>query len=428
MKSVSASYEFPYLAHAPMEPLDAVVRLDANGCEIWAGDQFQTIDQANAAATAGLRPEQVKIHTLYAGGSFGRRANAACDYIVEAVSIAKALGANGTPVKLQWTREDDIRGGLYRPAYVHKLEAGLDAQGQLVAWRHRIVGQSIMAGTPFAQTMVKDGFDGTSVEGAANLPYAIPNLGVELTTTESPVPVLWWRVVGSSHTAYAVEAFIDEVAEAAGQDPYRFRRALLAHHPRHRVVLDLAAEKAGWGQRLAKGRGRGITVAEAFNTYVAQVAEVTVGGDGKVKVDRVVCAVDCGVAVNPDVIAAQMEGGIGFGLGAALYGAITLKDGQVEQSNFDSYQVLRIDACGRSRSISSPRPRPPPVWASQASRRSAPPSPTPPSPPPASATACCPSRQRALLDPSRSSPFSRASVCQRAKADIPTIAPRCRTS
>jgi isoquinoline 1-oxidoreductase beta subunit len=343
VKSVSAAYEFPYLAHAPMEPLDAVVKLDANGCEIWAGDQFQTIDQANAATVADLKPEQVTIHTLYAGGSFGRRANAGSDYIVEAVSIAKALGANGTPVKLQWTREDDVRGGLYRPAYVHKLEAGLDAQGQLVTWRHRIVGQSIMAGTPFAQRAVKDGVDRTSVEGAANLPYAIPNLAVELTTTESPVPVLWWRVVGSSHTAYAVEAFIDEVAETAGQDPYHFRRALLAGQPRHRAVLDLAAEKAGWGQPLPKGRGRGIAVAEAFHTYVAQVAEVTVGGDGKVKVDRVICAVDCGVAVNPDVIAAQMEGGIGFGLGAALYGAITLKDGQVEQSNFDGYQVLRID-------------------------------------------------------------------------------------
>ena len=342
-KSVSASYEFPYLAHAPMQPLDAVVKLDVNGCEIWAGDQFQTIDQANAAAVAGLKPEQVTIHTLYAGGSFGRRANAGSDYIVEAVSIAKALGANGTPVKLQWTREDDVRGGLYRPAYVHKLEAGLDAQGQLVAWRHRIVGQSIMAVTPFAQRAVKDGVDRTSVEGAANLPYAIPNLAVELTTTESPVPVLWWRVVGSSHTAYAVEAFIDEVAETAGQDPYHFRRALLAGQPRHRAVLDLAAEKAGWGQPLPKGRGRGIAVAEAFHTYVAQVAEVTVGGDGKIKVDRVICAVDCGVAVNPDFIAAQMEGGIGFGLGAALHGAITLKDGQVEQSNFDGYQVLRID-------------------------------------------------------------------------------------
>ena len=344
-KSVSASYEFPYLAHAPMEPLDAVVKLDANGCEIWAGDQFQTIDQAHAAATAGLKTEQVTIHTLYAGGSFGRRANDASDYIVEAVSIAKALGANGIPVKLQWTREDDIRGGFYRPAYVHKLEAGLDADGKLVAWRHRIVGQSIMAGTSFAPTMVKDGVDQTSVEGAANLPYAIPNLAVELTTTESPVPVLWWRVVGSSHTAYAVEAFIDEIAAAAGQDPYRFRRALLAEQPRHRAVLDLAAEKAGWGEGepLPKGRGRGIAVAEAFKTYVAQVAEVTVGADGKVKVDRVVCAVDCGIAINPDVITAQMEGGIGFGLGAALYGAITLKEGQVEQSNFDSYQVLRID-------------------------------------------------------------------------------------
>jgi isoquinoline 1-oxidoreductase beta subunit len=215
-----------------MEPLDAVVKLDANGCEIWAGDQFQTIDQANAAATAGLKPEQVTIHTLYAGGSFGRRANARSDYIVEAVSIARALGVNGTPVKLQWTREDDIRGGLYRPAYLHRLDAALDAQGQLVGWRHRIVGQSIMAGTFLAQRMVKDGVDQTSVEGAANLPYAIPNLAVELTTVESPVPVLWWRVVGSSHAAYAVEAFIDEVAEAAGQDPYRFRRALLTHQPR----------------------------------------------------------------------------------------------------------------------------------------------------------------------------------------------------
>jgi len=248
-------------------------------------------------------------------------------------------------VKLQWTREDDIRGGFYRPAYVHKLDAGLDADGKLVAWRHRIVGQSIMAGTSFAPTMVKDGVDQTSVEGAANLPYAIPNLAVELTTTESPVPVLWWRVVGSSHTAYAVEAFIDEVAAAAGQDAYRFRHALLADQPRHRAVLDLAAEKAGWGEGepLPKGRGRGIAVAEAFKTYVAQVAEVTVGADGKVKVDRVVCVVDCGIAINPDVITAQMEGGIGFGLGAALYGAITLKEGQVEQSNFDSYQVLRID-------------------------------------------------------------------------------------
>jgi isoquinoline 1-oxidoreductase subunit beta len=342
-KLITATYEFPYLAHAPMEPLDAVVKLDADSCEIWCGDQFQTVDQANAAATAGLKPEQVKIHTLLAGGSFGRRANMGSDYIVEAVSVAKALGANGTPVKLQWTREDDIRGGLYRPLYLHRLEAALDKNGQLVGWQHRIVGQSIIAGTAFAAVMVKDGIDGTSVEGAANLPYAVPNMSVELNTTETGVPVLWWRVVGSSHTAYATEAFIDEIAYAAGKDPFAFRQAMLEHHPRHKAVLELAAKAAGWGNPLPKSKGRGIAVAEAFGTYVAQVAEVTVAPNGKVKVDRVVCAVDCGTPINPDVITAQMEGGIGFGLGAALYGAITLKDGQVEQTNFDAYQVLRID-------------------------------------------------------------------------------------
>jgi isoquinoline 1-oxidoreductase beta subunit len=342
-RRVSATFEFPFLAHAPMEPLDAVVKLTADSCEIWAGDQFQTVDQANAARTAGLEPTQVSIHTLYAGGSFGRRANPGSDYIVEAVSIAKALGANGTPVKLQWTREDDIHGGLYRPMYFHTLEAGLTAEGGLTGWRHRIVGQSIVADTPFAG-LIKNGIDGTSVEGAANIPYAIPNIAVDLSTTKTGVPVLWWRVVGSSHTAFAVEAFIDEVAAAAGQDPYAFRRTLLAHHPRMSAVLDLAAQKAGWSSGpLPKGRGRGIAVAEAFNTCVAQVAEVTVDKDGKVKVDRVVCAVDCGTPINPDVVAAQMEGGIGYGLGAALFGAITLKDGHVEQNNFDGYRVLRMN-------------------------------------------------------------------------------------
>ncbi|MHB9836748.1 xanthine dehydrogenase family protein molybdopterin-binding subunit [Paraburkholderia terrae] len=343
-RKLSASYEFPYLAHAPMEPLDAVIKLTANSCEIWAGDQFQTVDQANAARVAGLQPQQVSIHTLYAGGSFGRRANPGSDYIVEAVSIAKALGANGTPVKLQWTREDDIHGGLYRPMYFHKLDAGLTRDGKLVGWQHRIVGQSIVADTPFAG-LIKNGIDGTSVEGAANIAYAIPNISVELSTMQTGVPVLWWRVVGSSHTAFAVEAFIDEAAHAAGKDPYTFRRDLLEHEPRMRGVLDLAAQKAGWSNApLPAGKGRGIAVAEAFKTFVAQVAEVSVDKDGKVKVDRVVCAVDCGTAINPDVIAAQIEGGIGFGLGAALYGAITLKDGRVEQNNFDGYRVLRIDA------------------------------------------------------------------------------------
>jgi isoquinoline 1-oxidoreductase subunit beta len=341
-RKVSAGYEFPYLAHAPMEPLDAVVKLSAGSCEIWAGDQFQTVDQANAAHTAGLDPQQVSIHTLYAGGSFGRRANPGSDYIVEAVSIAKAFGADGTPIKLQWTREDDIHGGLYRPMYFHKLEAGLNAEGQLTGWRHVIVGQSIVAGTPFAG-LIKDGIDATSVEGAANIAYAIPNVAVDLSTTTTGVPVLWWRVVGSSHTAYAVEAFIDEVAHAAGQDGFTFRRKLLDQHPRMKAVLELAAEKAGWSTPLPPGKGRGIAVAEAFKTFVAQVAEVSVDKNGQVKVDRVVCAVDCGTPINPDIIAAQMEGGIGFGLGAALYGAITLKDGRVEQDNFNGYRVLRIN-------------------------------------------------------------------------------------
>jgi isoquinoline 1-oxidoreductase beta subunit len=339
---LSATYEFPYLAHAPMEPLDAVVKLTATSCEIWAGDQFQTVDQMNAAKTAGLDPQQVSIHTLYAGGSFGRRANPGSDYIVEAVSIAKAAGADGTPIKLQWTREDDIHGGLYRPMYFHKLEAGLNEKKELVGWRHVVVGQSIMADTIMAG-MIKNGVDPTSVEGAANIAYAIPNIAVDLATTKTGVPILWWRVVGSSHTTFAVEAFIDEVAHAAGEDAFTFRRKLLAHEPRMLGVLELAAEKAGWNNPLPKGKGRGIAVAEAFKTFVAQVAEVSVDDAGRVTVDRIVCAVDCGTPINPDIIAAQMEGGIGFGLGAALYGAITLKDGRVEQDNFNGYRVLRMN-------------------------------------------------------------------------------------
>jgi isoquinoline 1-oxidoreductase beta subunit len=341
---LSASFQFPFLAHAPMEPLDAVVKLTASSCEIWAGDQFQTVDQGNAAKIAGLDPKQVSIHTLYAGGSFGRRANFGSDFIVEAVSIAKACGADGTPIKLQWTREDDLHGGLYRPMYFHKLEAGLSEKGELTAWRHVIVGQSIMADTPFAPIMIKNGIDPTSVEGAATIAYAIPNLTVDLATTKTGVPILWWRVVGSSHTTFAVEAFIDEVATAAGEDGFTFRRKLLEHQPRMKAVLELAAEKAGWSKDpMPKGKGRGIAVAEAFKTFVAQVAEVSVDETGHVKVDRIVCAVDCGTAINPDIIAAQMEGGIGFGLGAVLYGQITLKDGRVEQDNFNSYRVLRMN-------------------------------------------------------------------------------------
>ena len=348
-KTFRAEFEFPYLAHATMEPMNCVVKLGKDGCEIWNGEQFQTMDQAAVAAIVGLKPEQVKLNQLYAGGSFGRRANPYSDYLLEAAAIAKAIGGRA-PVKLVWTREDDTRAGFYRPMYFHTIKAGLDKAGNIVAWRHRIVGQSIITGTAFESGLVKNGIDGTSVEGASTLPYAIPNLAVELHTTNKTVgvPVQWWRSVGSTHTAFSTETFIDELAVGAGKDPVEFRMAMLGKHPRHAGVLKLAAQKAGWGIPLAAGakgakRGRGVAVHESFNTFVAQVAEVTVQPDGTFRVDRVVCAVDCGIAVNPDVIRAQMEGGIGYGLAAALHSAITLKDGVVEQSNFHDYQPLRIN-------------------------------------------------------------------------------------
>ncbi|MFZ5557846.1 MAG: molybdopterin cofactor-binding domain-containing protein [Pseudomonadota bacterium] len=342
-KQVEAVFEFPYLAHAAMEPLNCVVKLTDGACEIWAGSQLQTLDQAVAAKAAGLDPEQVKIHTLFAGGSFGRHANPTSDYIAEGVAVAGAVRALDAPIHLVWTREDDMKGGYYRPAYVHAVTAGIDASGKPLAWRQRIVGQSILKGTPFESMLVKDGIDATSVEGASTLPYAVPNLQVELHTTETPVPPLWWRSVGHTHTAFSTEVVIDMLARAAGRDPYAYRLALLEKHPRHAGVLKLAAGKAGWGKPLGAGRGRGIAVHESFNSFVAEVAEVTVKDDGSFTVDRVVCAVDCGVAVNPDNVRAQMESGIVFGLSALRYGAITLKDGRVEQSNFHDYPVARID-------------------------------------------------------------------------------------
>lgn len=340
-KVIEATYDFPYLAHAPMEPLDCVVTYDANGAEIWAGDQFQTIDQMNAARVLGLKPEQVKINTLFAGGSFGRRANTVSDYIVEGAEIAKAIEGRA-PVKLVWTREDDIQGGRYRPMYHHALKAGIDAQGNIIAWQHRIVGQSIIAGTPFEPVMVKDGIDHTSVEGAANLPYAIPNMSVELHTTKTGVPVLWWRSVGSTHTAFATEVFLDEIAAETKQDPVALRRKLLSKHPRHLGVLNLVAEKAGWGKPLPKGRLRGVAVHESFSSFVAEVAEVVLQPDGSWKVDKVVAAVDCGIAINPAIIRAQVESGIGFGLSATIKPGLSLTDGKVDQSNFHDYEVLRI--------------------------------------------------------------------------------------
>jgi isoquinoline 1-oxidoreductase beta subunit len=341
-QTLEATFEFPYLAHAPLEPLNCIVRLSESGCEVWAGDQFQTVDQANAAQAAGLNPTQVQIHTLFAGGSFGRRANPTSDYIAEGVHVAKAFGGHA-PIHLVWTREDDIRGGYYRPMFAHRVRAGLDERGNLVAWHHRLVGQSILANTPFEGALVEDGIDATSVEGVRDMPYAVPNLTVDLHTPRVGVPVLWWRSVGHTHTAFVVEVFINELAGAAGRDPVDFRRALLTGYPRHRAVLDLAVEKAGWGSPLPAGRSRGMAVHQSFDTFVAQVAEVSVGDEGEFQVERVVCAVDCGIAVNPEIVRMQMEGGIAIGLSAALEEAVTLDAGRVQQSNFNTYKPLRFN-------------------------------------------------------------------------------------
>jgi isoquinoline 1-oxidoreductase beta subunit len=337
---LNAEYEVPYLAHACMEPLNCTVDLKDGSCDIWTGTQAQTANQDAAARITGFPTEQVRIHTTFLGGGFGRRGNPHSDFVVEAVEIAKAVKK---PVKLVWTREDDMKAGFYRPMWYDRISAGLDNDGRLIAWRHTIVGQSIMVDTPFEGAMIKNGVDITSVEGADDIPYAIPNILVDLHSPKFPVTVQWWRSVGHSHTAFVVESFIDEVAHAAGKDPLEFRRSLLAGKPRHRKVLELAAQKALWGTPPPDGRSRGISLAESFGSIVAQVAEVSVNPQGRVRVHRVVCAVDCGRFVNPKTIEAQMESGIIFGLSAALHGAITLKDGRVEQSNFNNYQVVRMN-------------------------------------------------------------------------------------
>jgi len=338
-KTITAEYDVPYLAHAMMEPLNCVVDLKADSCEIWTGTQFETVDRANAAKVAGLPPESVQMHTTLLGGGFGRRANPASDFVVEAVHVAKAAKA---PVKVVWTREDDLKGGWYRPMWHDRFVAGLDASGSPVVWTHTIVGQSIMQGTLFEAYGIKDGVDAASVEGAADLLYGIPNLQVDLHTPKIGVPVQWWRSVGHSHTGFSVEAFLDEVAMAGGKDPYELRRTLLAKQPRMRAVLELAAQKANWGSKLPAGVGRGIATHFSFDSYVAQVVEASVEKNGAVRVQRVVCAVDCGTVINPDTVKAQMEGGIIFGLTAALKTEITLKDGRVQQDNFHDYQMLRI--------------------------------------------------------------------------------------
>jgi isoquinoline 1-oxidoreductase beta subunit len=338
-KTFEAVYDLPYLAHAPMEPINCVADVKADFCEVWVGTQFQTVDHAAAAQEAGLKPEQVTLHTTLVGGGFGRRAVPDSHFVREAVQLSKAVGA---PVKVIWTREDDTRGGYYRPRAYHSVRAALDANGSVAAWEQHVVCQSFLVGTPFAG-LIKDGLDETAVEGANDIPYAIPNLRIDWHQAPGGVPTLWWRSVGHSHTAFVVETLIDELAQAAGKDPLEFRRGLLGKQPRVKRVLEFAADKAGWGKPQPEGRGRGIAVHESFGSYVAHVAEVSVSDSGQVRVHRVVAAIDCGPVVNPDTIRAQLEGGTAFGLTAALYGEISFEEGRVKQRNFHDYPLLRIN-------------------------------------------------------------------------------------
>ena len=340
-KTLDVEYSVPYLAHAPMEPLNCTVKITQDKCEIWTGTQFQTLDQMIAGKITGLKPEQVEIHTEFLGGGFGRRANPTSDFVAEAVQVAKAAGG---PVKTVWAREDDIRGGYYRSAFLHQARIGLGADGLPLAWKHVMVGQSIMAGTSLEAAMVKDGIDKTSVEGVVDSPYleGLANHQVELHSPQTGIKVLWLRSVGHSHTAFVMESLIDELATAAGKDPVEYRRTLLKDHPRHLGVLNLAVEKANWKAPLHQGHALGVAVHESFGSYVAQVAEVS-QDNLAIRVHRVVCAVDCGIAVNPQSIAAQMESCITFGLGFTLHSKLTFKDGQVVQSNYHDYQVLRLN-------------------------------------------------------------------------------------
>lgn len=338
-KRIELEFELPYLAHATMEPMNCVVEYNKDLCEIWTGSQFPGADRMTAASILGLPEEKVLIHTQFAGGSFGRRITPTSDYVREAVAIAKAING-AAPVSLQWTREDDMRAGYYRPMSWHHMQAAVKGK-KLVGWQHRVVGQSVLRGTPF-EGMIQSEIDGTLTEGAANLAYKVPNFKFDAHEFKSGVTTLWWRSVGHSFNAYTTEVFFDEVARAAGQDPVEFRLGLLKDKPRHAAALKLAADKAGWGKKLPANKARGVAVHESFRSFVAQVAEVTVNKDGTYSVDKITCAVDCGVAVTPDVIRAQMEGGIGFGLGACMGEAITLKDGTVEQNNFSNYFPLRF--------------------------------------------------------------------------------------
>jgi len=336
-KKVEAIYEVPFLAHATMEPMNCAADVRADCCDVYAPTQFQTVNQMTAARITGLKPDRVGIHTTYLGGGFGRRAEQ--DFLIEAVELSKAMGA---PVQVTWSREDDMQRDYYRPVVTVKLTAGLDGSGKVAAWKSRIVAPSIMS--RFFPGSVKNGIDETAVEGIATLKYEVPNFLVDYVMTDPGVPVGFWRSVGCSHNGYIAECFVDEMAKAAGKDPLEFRRGMLAKEPRPLGVLNLAAEKAGWNKPLVTGHYRGIAMVESFSTFVAQVAEISLDRkSGTVQVHKVVAAVDCGRYVNPETIRAQIEGGIIYGLTAALKGEITISKGRVEQSNFNDYDMVRIN-------------------------------------------------------------------------------------
>ena len=334
-RKIEAVYEAPFLAHATMEPMNCTAHVRADGCDVWAPTQFQTFAQNAAVKVTGLKPEEVRIHTTFLGGGFGRRAEP--DYVLDAVECSKAVNA---PVKVTWSREDDIQHDYYRPAAYSRFTAGLDADGWPVALTARLVCTSIFARVFPAQ--VKNGVDRVSVEGVNDLAYAIPNIQVECNLTDTGVPVGFWRSVGHSQNCFFAESFFDEIAAATKKDPYELRRRYLGKAQRHLKVLDVAASRAGWGTPLPEGRGRGIAVMTGYGSYIAQVAEVSVE-KGKVRVHRVVCAVDCGRVVNPDTIVAQMQSGSVYGLTAALYGEITIDHGRVQQNNFNDYPMMRIN-------------------------------------------------------------------------------------
>ncbi len=337
--ALEIAYDFPYLAHATMEPMNCVAMVGKGPTRLVLGSQFPSLDQINTAKITTALPGSVEIETLFAGGSFGRRANFASDYVSECVHIAKKVGG-GRPVKLVWTREDDMRAGYFRPMVHHTVRVTTDAEGYPATWRHRIVSPSIMKGSPAGTPKLDD----SAIEGTKGSPYlkATPVVDAQLLIADTGVPVLWWRSVGATHTAYVMEHTIDQLAKRAGKDPVAYRRALYekAGAKRHLAVLNLAAEKAGWASPAPAGWTRGVAVHESFGSVVAQVAEVKME-NGQPKVGRVVTAIDCGTAISPDQIAAQMEGGTCYGLSAAMYGAITLTDGVVDQGNFDTYRVLR---------------------------------------------------------------------------------------